>query len=203
MADISFDTLAEELRLDIPGMVDALAVREVRNAAIDFCNRTRCWKFEQDTITTSTETEYDMEPPSGSVVSEVIRVKYAANVLEGKPYEVLLDYATNSTMYYGVLNPRVLKLAGTPVADKTLDVMVALKPSISSRRIEDYIYEEYSEVFRHGALARLFAMAGKPWTNTTLSGYHSSEYESAVTTATTKCETGGVRTAHTVKYGGL
>ncbi|MBT4068645.1 MAG: hypothetical protein HOE77_08120 [Candidatus Marinimicrobia bacterium] len=203
MAQVAFETLADELRIDIPEVVDALAIREVRNIAIDFCERTRCWKFEQDTIITTTNSEYDMEPPSGAVVSEIIRVEYGGTILVGKPYEKLINYTSGATQYYGMINPKVIRLSPTPVAGKALDMLVVLKPSTTAKRIEDYIFNEYSDAFRHGALMRLFAMANKPWTDGSLAGYHRDEYRDLIDVITTKSETGGVRTTHTVQYGGI
>jgi len=200
------ETLLPSVRAEVPGAMDITIIDNIRRAAIDFCERTKFYREEHDPLITSgTIQEYDLDPPSGTVVSDIIWVTYDGDALIAKTDAGIRPHmsAAGTTQYYSLLNPKLLVVAPQPAASKQLKLRVALKPKPTATSIEDYVYDEWSEAFYHGALYRMLNQPGKDWSNPEAALYHQQAFFDAVNTATDAADNSGVSVAYTVKYGGI
>ena len=108
--------------------------------------------------------------------------------------------------YYVLDSNNTIRLIYTPdatTADKYY-VRMAVKPLLTSDSISDVIENKYDEFVIHGALARLYFMPRKPWSDTRLGAYHREQFElswpGARADAANEFQTGVIRK---VRYGGL
>lgn len=204
MSLIKFNNLTPLVRAETPSCPDISIENAVVRAAIEFCERSTFWRETIDEIYTSTNVdEYDIDTPYGAVLAEIIWAQYDGVALSPKTESQILAYTSGTTAYYSLLNPRVLKLAPMPDSGKVVKIRAALKPKPNATSIRDYVYDEWSEAFYHGALQRLFVMPGKPWTNPDLSLHHGQRFEDAVNTALSLAQSNSSNVAYVVQYGGL
>lgn len=209
-----FELLLPEIRAEVPGAMDITIVANIRKAAIDFCDRTRVYRINHDVIKTSgTLMEYDLDPPSKTVVSDIIWVTYdgdnAINPKEliAKTDEGIRPYTQLSrstyTCYYSWPSSKVISVAPQPVAGNNLELRVALKPTPTATSIDDDIYNEWSEAFYHGALARLHNQPDKDWSDASAGAYHQQEYEFLIHRAKEGADRANLRMPSVVQYGGI
>ena len=67
----------------VPSCPDTLIENSIRSALIEICEKTGVYQQELDPVTTIANLfEYDLEPPSGTVVHEILWVTYDCTDLE-------------------------------------------------------------------------------------------------------------------------
>lgn len=92
--------------------------------------------------------------------------------------------ATDPKFYYLSAKTGKLRLVGIPdtayTGDAGLIVAAAWKPKIGVTEVPDSVFDTYYRALVDGALAQLFAIPDKPWTNPTLAAFRSAKYEAAV-----------------------
>jgi hypothetical protein len=201
---VKFSELIPLVRVETPECPNVLIQNAITRAAIEFCEKSTFWRETIDTLyTTDNVEEYDLDTPYGAVLSDIIWVQYDGTPLSSKTESQLLAYTSGTTAYYSLLNPRVLKLAPTPSTGKKAKIRAALKPKPSATAIRDYVYDEWSEAFYHGALQRLFVMPNKPWSSPELSLHHGAEFNEAVSTALNLATNNSSNVSYVVQYGGI
>jgi len=162
----------------VAGVSDPLAEGEIRKAAIEFCHKSLAWTHMHDPVTVAARVNpYDYSKPSGTQVVEPLQVWLEERkVIEFKtPAELSELYgdwrkAEGTPQFITQERPSQFYLVPTPTMTLAngLTLRVALKPSRSASGVDSMIHEEYAEVIANGAIARLLAIPGKPWTNLSL-----------------------------------
>ena len=77
MAKVSYETLFPDILPVVPACPDSLIERNIRSAVIEFCEKTGIYQAELDPLTTvSGIYEYDLEPPSGTVVHKIMNTVF-------------------------------------------------------------------------------------------------------------------------------
>lgn len=180
-----------EVLMEVAGAPTPLIDREIRHAAIDFCDYTLTWRTPvdlQDIIVSTSD--YDLTVPSDA---RVVTVLYAGRdgVRMLPTSERRLDdeqdgwrnsttTAAGSSWYY-LPDRETIRIALTPDASATdaLAVMCAFKPTQTATNLPDILFDDHLEAIGHGAKARLLAIPGKPWSNPQLAAYHEAKFEKA------------------------
>jgi hypothetical protein len=179
MAQVTWSEFRSGILIEVPGVSDPLCESIVRDTAIEFCRRSGAWVHRMDAVPVAAgEATYDWDIPSGSLVVRPLEVWLDGDKLESiTSAELSAIYGgdwnteTGKPLYYiseavdGSL--RQVTLAPTPDADITpgMTARLVLKPSRSAADIDEIIFEEHGRIIRNGALARLYLMANKPWSN--------------------------------------
>lgn len=95
--------------------------------------------------------------------------------------------STDPLYYFMSAKTGKLRLVAIPTTSYTgtngLIFAGAWKPLIGVTQIDDSIFNDYYQSFIDGALARMFAIPERPWTNPTLAAFHQRRYEDAVAEA--------------------
>ena len=181
---------------DVPGCPEIAAVQAVRNAAIEFCERTMLLQRDHDPITVvAGVVDYDFDPPTGYLVTKVMRVWFQKNELT----PTVPDDVNNPTVYNSLAAPvtaamprnyiqkdeRTFSLYPTPdtTAPNALTLRVALKPTRDSTSGDDVLYEDWVETIASGAKARLLSQNGRPYANGPLSGMHGAVFNHGINRA--------------------
>lgn len=182
LADIRPYVLPDVISCPMP-VVDQAIV----SAAIEFCERTYVWRHTPATVAAvEATTSYAFVTPTGAKVERV-----QAAWLDGEPLKVrnatdMLGVAdwlteTGTPEYLVVLDDSNWRLY--PLGAGDVDMMVTLKPTRGATDIDADVFEAHVESIAAGALYRLQAKPGKPWSNPDLAAWNKSQFESGITDA--------------------
>lgn len=175
-----------EVRPYAPGVPDQVAYKHLRNAAIDFCERTRLWKWEDDYDVVETFVGEPIITPAGSTVFDIERVSF-----DGR------DLRPVSTVDLDRLSPhwRTSQETGMPefitqIEQNTLRVVPAqaghiylclrLKPSKDAMELPDFLDTEYRECIGWGALGRILTIPGQSYTSPDMAQFYMQRFENKI-----------------------
>lgn len=189
MAATEFSAFLPDVMPYVDGCSDAVAKNAVRNAAIEFCERSWAYQFEAPIVLTP-GTVLDLDPPKNTLVHLVLEITAA----DGEPLTpttrddlnrgriLRRRYATDAEDSYYTYSTDWMTLTGTPecyfqptrrrvrfvpqpASAQNGTLLMALKPTKSATAIDTQIFEDYFEVIALGARARLLTMPRKNWTD--------------------------------------
>lgn len=192
----------------VPGCTNEMALLEIKNTIIDFCEKSQIIQRDHDPVTVvQGQVDYDFEPPTGYLVTRIMKAWYKTKELTPmSPDEIDrpevynrmftgADVGQTDPRQYLQKDERTYTLYPIPMetAKSSLTMRVALKPTRASNTIEDVIYEDYAEVIGNGAKARLMMSPGKPYTNPQGAVAALGMYQSGLNTARQRAVRGYVR----------
>jgi hypothetical protein len=192
----------DEVLSDVAGCSQPLAKNAIRNAAIEFCDRTWVYRVEMGPLAAEANVpDYTLEPPSNTAVVKVHRLWYDKREIFPKTPEELAALfahwpsAVGTPLYFTHRSPDVLLLVPMPEASlqDAITGELAIKPTRASTGISADIHEKYLEDIAYGAKARLFAMSRKPWSDKQLSAYHQGMFDECVGKAKVQATKGHTR----------
>lgn len=195
----SYDNLLPEVAPHVAGASEPLVVNAIRNAVIEFCERS--WAYQvllgpititpfvqeyvfaagtngQPALTTTAAIMWALynRRQLGAVAKADLNID-TYNWQSPTPGSVITttqaQTGTAPTRYYSDQESALIGLTPIPNAIASQGgfyVQVALTPSRASADFPTWIYENYLEELAHGALYKLFAMPKKAWTNANLAG---------------------------------
>ena len=149
-----------------PGCADPTAIQHLRDAAVRFCERTRCWRHI-DTFNTTKNHHQIMAVPSGAVLFEIEWAKFDDRELEAKIPDVDTwhhqDQAYAYPRYITQVNPSCVSIE--PHAEGELMISLFLKPSQETDILPDFLVSHMARNIADGALATLLLLPNQPFTN--------------------------------------
>lgn len=167
MATVALTEFLPHVLPQVPGCADILAVHAIREAAIEFCERSLAAREEQAAQTlTAADLPLDVAVPTGARLVKVLAV-----TLDGSE----LDVAA-----WRQPNPTQLTLISPPSASFTLALTVAYAPLRNASSVDDWLYQHYADGIAAGALARLMSMAAMPFANPELAMFKRAAFLSAI-----------------------
>lgn len=191
MANKTLADFLPDIAPQVKGCPDPVIENAVRNALIDFCEQTRVYQ-DWCTYTAGTnDEELELDPPKDTVVVDVLEVDYDGDRIDPViPHDLDRDKpgwkseTGEPTGFYMKQPGRLMRLVPIPeaaVAD-AIHIWAALKPSKTATAIVDWMFEEYFEDIKHGALARLYGMPNEPWSSATRSKDEQDVFDVAIAT---------------------
>jgi hypothetical protein len=173
-----------------PGCPTPMIMDALSRSGFEFCQKSSAWQFISDpqSVRANTHT-YEIETPSGTVVTELITVTYAGVPLTPKTTSDLDNIfqgwhtATGTPAYYFRPTDGEVRLVATPAATqlKVLVTTVAVAPKIiGGAGIDSDVFNKYQEALISGALYRLLMMPKKDWTDAGLAQFHEARYRSGI-----------------------
>jgi len=203
---------------EIPGCPEITADVALRASLIEFCEKTLIVQRDHDPITViANKTDYDLEPPTGQLVTKIMRAWYRDQKLD----PLVPDSVEAATVYNSLFaNASVTKadprqflhkdertITVYPFPKETvanaLTLRVAYKPSRKATVFDDVLYEDYAEGIAHGAKYRLLGMANKPWTNGPAALTALTLFNAAVNVARSRATRGNSRGEVRIKLTGV
>lgn len=185
-----------QVKPEAGGAPDFLIERAVRDAAIDFCQRTDVYVPEPEFIgIIKGVNEYAVTIPTGTELNHIIDIYDNKTALRPISYNELLRRLGDETeqgqpKYYAQRDNTEFFLAPIPSSNDSFRVVYSVKPTATSTSIPDTIGKEYRETIVHGALFRLQMMSGQPFSDPGAAQANRALYEREVG-----------RTVRQVKYG--
>lgn len=177
----------------VPGCPEPLIDDAVRQAAIEFCERTEALR-ERLSFNTVIAQDYVVMAPLGGDVARVYRVSVvnADTRLERSRRE---DYDEDGspgqpTEYY-VENLNTMRFYPVPDAVYPVVVNAVVKPARDATTLDDLLFSAYRDAIAAGARKRLMGMSSQPWTNTSQAAIEGEIFNDAIDTIRMRKATGG------------
>ena len=197
----------------VPGCTPEMALLEIKNTIIDFCEKSLILEQDADPVTVINGiSDYDFEPPTGYLVLKIMKAWYKGQLLDaysGDQVETPSVYNQNSgylvnrgdPRFYRQKDARSFSLYPVPAetARLALTMRVVVKPNRTSTEIDDVIFDDYAEIIGHGAVSRLALSPGKPYSNRQLAADRQSLYIAGLNVARDRAQKGYVRASKHVK----
>jgi hypothetical protein len=191
----SLDTFLSHVRPWAPGVPDPTAYKNIRLAAIEFCERTRLWRYEDEYAVTEEDCNGGIFTPNGSIVHDIETVLFNGNELKPAATRDLDRMVpgwraglSGLPQYYTQIDQGTLRLV--PAMDGTISLFLRLKPSQDATDIPDFIANEYREVIAWGALGRLLTIPGQSYSSPDLGTFYAMKFTDKLDRLSIKGTTG-------------
>lgn len=181
------------LKLHITGCPDPVLSDMIRRVTIDFCEKTKIYRLDADSISiVSGTSEYTPAFAGENVTPIGVHHAYLGTDEVYETSEMMLRNSitewrleTGTPTHYLLLASNKLKTFPVPNADltDTLEVNFVVKPNLSATGIPDYIYNDYGFQIVEGAAYFLKRIADKPWSNPAEAVEHYREYRRGIASA--------------------
>lgn len=212
MATRTFASLADRLAPSVTGCPTPIVIQYIRDSAIEACERTLAWRYEQPAIRlTPGVYEYPYENPSQSEVHAFLTATVNGNPVDPVTLEqVYRRYPQWPEMPIELRSdPRLVlqfdpdNFAVAPIPDdsQTYDMrmIVALKPLRTASGMDKTVFDDLENVIMHGALQHLLVLPGKNWTDRELATYHAKQFLAKITERRARANIGAGRASMTVQ----
>ena len=196
---IAIDLFLTEVRPWAPGVPDPTAFKALRGAAIEFCERTKLWKFESTTAVLSTDPATStITTPADSTVFDIEVAEFDGVELIPKATRDLDDImhgwrtglvGAGQPRYITQIEQNKLTLVPQAYADGSLYLCLRLKPSQTAMTMPDFM-RDYAEVIGWGALSRLLTVPGQSFSNPALAAEYLAKFNMRLDSLSLKGSTG-------------
>lgn len=212
MSTRTFLSLVNRLSPSVPGCPQPILEQHIRDSAIETCERTLAWRYEQpSTRLTPGVYEYPYNNPLQTEVHAFITAAVNGSPLEPLTLEQLYSKYPNwpdlsldqraDPRFICQLDPDNYVLAPLPDASKAYDLkmIVVLKPLRTATGMDKTIFDDLENVIMHGALQHLLVMPNKNWSDRELATYHAKQYLSKITERRARANIGAARASMSVQ----
>ena len=194
MATRTFISLENKLAANVPGCPRPTIEQFVRDTAIEVCEKTLTWRYKQPAITLVAGTyEYAYDVPAGAEVAAVIHAKLSKDgvfvdkllpVTQSDLHDLYPDWPSSDVdkrtqpRYVSQIDPTMFVVSPIPESGVTytVDMFLALKPSLSSTGMEETVFNSCENLIIHGVLQHLHTIPDKSWTDYGVAAYHAKQY---------------------------
>lgn len=213
-----------KVRIEAPGAPEPLIADVVGDAMRDFFRDTEVWRHTTSPLLDWTTGAVfpaltpGAELPADTRVVRVDEVKYANDGTNLKP----ISFSTRSqldgefpdwevrtgtspqrwTNDGNAGSPRIVPIAEADVTG-SLQIRVVVSPISTMTDVPDWWYDEFHDIWRFGALARLLKMPGRDWTNPPLAQYYMALEREGVKMAKSRGDAEFGTPNRTMSYGGI
>jgi hypothetical protein len=175
---------AKYVRPEVPGCPEIMILDAIKQAGIEFCERTKIAKEVVTITTVADEPRYALTTEEGTTPDMILVVKREdAENLDPSSHEEFtdehFDRDSGEPRYY-YLDDNEIVLGMIPSGVEDLDVTVKLRPTEEATTLPDVLANKYKRKIACGAKARLMVMAGKPWSNPAAAQFNESEFQKAI-----------------------
>lgn len=187
--------LRPEVQPHVPGCPVVMIDDAILKAVIDFCNRSRAYRFTPAEIAVVASTgDYTVtDLPTGTAIAWLLEAELDDVPIDTPiPESILLSWATEEGTPTAaiVASETQIGLRKVPDASGTLAVRLALRPLLTATTYPDEFHNLYQEGIAAGALAKLFAQPKKEWTAPELVADCRNRFEAAIRAADYRADRG-------------
>ncbi len=187
---------------DLPQAPLPMVDHYLRNAAIEFCERSKCNVVRlTDLDSVADQMTYALTLAANTELVEIKSVRYlgekldpAAPVfLEGKFDDWESEIGTPE--YYTQADSLNVMLVPAPDGANVAGIRIraATKPGSAATGVEDWLFSEYRLAICAGAKAKMMAELNKPWSNPDLVALNQGIFDGAIDAATGRATDGMVK----------
>jgi hypothetical protein len=209
---MNLDDLIPQVILEAPEVPDPVASLQIVLAARELCSFSLAWQADvtfkfagKKTVPVSLDEGELVQPisatysvSSGGTTSHPTPATPAQLDLKDPSWRTRVGPPTN----YFFPTMDTVQFVPTP-PQGTAIVRVAVQPGMTEKTIDDRVGSVFREAIVHGALARLFRIPSRQWTDKGLAAYHLEAFELGKADAQNRGVDMFAKVARKVKYGGL
>lgn len=193
----TLDSFLPHIRPWAPGVPDPTAYKAIRQAAIEFCERTRLWRYEDDFDVTIEQCNDGIFTPNGAILHDIEVVLFDGRELIPSTTSDLDrhekgwrtgELGSGLPKYYTQMAPNNLILV--PAMAGHVYLCLRLKPAKDCKDLPDFIAAEYSEVIGWGALSRILTVPGQSYSNPELAVFYGNKFSEKLDRLSIKGVTG-------------
>lgn len=166
------------------GCPNPLLEAKLRQAAIEFLERTRAWVEWLDPVTSFDGlVEYDFDIPAGSDVARVERATVDGEPIVIQSYrDAPHDWSRTDLVNQGLVSRdlKTFRLGNAVAAGLVIQVQVALTPSRTATGLPDDLFDKYKDDIVHGALSKLLEVPSTTYYQPDVAGRKFSMFEAAI-----------------------
>ena len=181
------------------GVPHPTAIKAIRNAAIDFCERTKLWKYESTTAVLATDpaTSSLITPTDSAVFDIEVALFNGFELMPKAPRDLDVtqrgwrtgDLGLGNPTYITQINQNTMTIVPQSSDDGSLYLCLRLKPSQTAATLPDFLID-YAECIGWGALGRVLSIPAQPYTNPSLATYYAARCNDKINTLSRKGTTG-------------
>lgn len=190
MNSVQYETFFPEVVPYVHDVPDMVAVNAIRNACIEFCEKSDYIIYTHDPITILPRVSaYSLDLPCGTTISRVIASWVGNLPITFKSQEDLqriypLDWRQMGGRPQYITQDVPNEVIVAPFSDYEMDdglkLIVALKPTRASTTVDGLLYERWAEHIGFGARARLYDTPNQPYYDPAQAVKFRSWFESAI-----------------------
>ena len=175
---VCIESLVGPMMLDCP---IPIASQGILWAAIEFCERTRCWWIDQTKIVNSGRQHVPLSPMEDGLIMDVDNVTWDGGLLSAVTRQdadqILVKEPTGTPYAYYRPNPETLSLSPAAASQGALSVTMYLAPLRTATTLPRFLYDLYWDAIEPGALWRLMKVPNRPWSDPNQATFHKQEFE--------------------------
>lgn len=215
-ATIELDVFLPLVMPHCPGAPEFVVLRNIRLAAIEFCERTRCWRH-----LTTVQVNKDGQAIAAPFFAAIHLIERATfedgRDLTPIQFSDVDERAVQETlggMPTYITQSRYDTVRIIPFREGDLHLSLFLKPLNGGAffkaqdgtvrdlhdQIPEFMWSMHAEPIASGAVARILTQPDKPWTNPQLAAPHAARFEQAMTTHFSASVRGQQRARHRTRY---
>lgn len=191
------------------GAPEPLLERVVRDACIDFCERTLIIQESTVANVVAGRSEYEVDLPTMSKLTKVIRVFYDGELLTPSPIEMVTvgdaftgagDASQPKTYFQKTPTSPDITLFPTPDEDLLggLVIRAAYAPTRTATSVDTALFEDWCGAIGKGAAAMIMDLPGQPYSNPGMAMNLAAAFQAAISSASIQARRGQMVTASRV-----
>ena len=204
--------LLPDVLVEAPEVPDFAAEAALARSAREFCRRSLAWRQDLEPLDLErAEAEYELDPPAGAEVADLLSVTYRNRPLD-KTTTGRLDAQSPGWRTAGG-NPTAFTRRGINgvILDKmppkfdleAVQFHAALMPARGTYEVDELVMHEFEQGISAGAMYYLFKIPGKVWTDNGLAAAYLTQFDAAIAEAKSRAADGFMTgVARTIRYGG-
>ena len=171
---VTLDSIIEYVMPEVVGCPRDLIIREIKEAAISFCEATGLWRYDLYPLNILPGVSvYEIDIPSESKIVDIRSLNIGGRPIDPQTAEWLDKNSDRwrtqegSANYYVVESPGEIRLSLVPMAeaDEIMTGVVTLKPKRVDPKIPQFIIDDWMNTIAAGAKSRLMLIPNKKWSN--------------------------------------
>lgn len=186
--------LRDDTMPSLPGCPLAIVDDAILKTVIDFCNRSRAYRYSPASIDVVANTAtYVPTLPSETEIAWLLSAEIDDVPIDTPtPGSVPILSETDTGVVFAavVASTTQLGLRNVPDESATLNVRLALRPTLAATEYPDALHVLYRDAIASGVLAKLFAQPKKPWSAPEMVAYYKTAYESGISAAEYRADRG-------------
>jgi len=153
----------------LPSCPEVVITEHLREAAAEFCARSRIWRFdiERDS-TVATLADYTIDVPDRTVLEDVL-VLYLNDTpltkVTDRGFFLRPNTENGCPTHFSIYQDTQVRFYPTPDDSYPFQGAGVLKPSLTATGVEDFIYETYGRCITYGAIGRIASVPNKEWSD--------------------------------------
>lgn len=185
-----YEAFLPEVLPYVPECPEQVAINAIRNACIEFCEKSQYWLYDHDPISgVAGVSTYELDLPDYTAPARVLDAWYNNIPLTPRGEdEIKRTYPFDwrqmegNPVFFIQQVPTEVILVPKPMlaASLALKLIVVLKPTRDSVQIDDEIYDRWAEGIAYGARARLHALPNQPFSDPVAAVKYTSMFETAI-----------------------